>query len=109
MPLTQKERNRYRRWLLIAWIVAFTALTVYAINTNHELGQQGKEAHDALCVFKGNLAARASDGEAYIRDVKAGRRPIIPGFTIAELARSVASQRAAVNSLRTLVCPKEAP
>lgn len=95
--------------VVLAWMVVFTVAVGYSVYTNHELGQQGKEAHDALCVFKGNLAARAKDGEDYIADVKAGRRPILTGFTIAELERSVASQRAAVNSLRTLDCPKEKP
>jgi hypothetical protein len=110
MPLTRLLRGKVKQGhLLLAWIALFTCATAYSVYSNRQLGRQGEEAHDALCVFKGNLDARAKIGEDYVADVKAGRRPVLTGFTVAELERSAASQRAAVNSLRTLDCLKEAP
>jgi hypothetical protein len=132
MPLTRLLERLSERFprvrvkqghLLLAWIALFTLAGAVGfavvldlvqenkrlISENRQLGQQGKEAHDSLCVFRLELNERVTRTEDYIADVKAKRRKIIEGFTVAELERTLTSQKAAVNSLRTLDCPKEKP
>lgn len=76
------------------------------IARNHVLAVQGKQAHDALCVFRADLRGRADASEQFMRahpDVLARL-----GISPADMARSIASQRATIRSLSILNC-KETP
>lgn len=106
MPLTHR--------FLVAWIILFTGLTAFtigqnrnAINQNRQLAKQGRDAHDALCVFKRDLELRVASTEALLEEHK-GEATIfaIPRSVIRS---SLANQQRAVDSLRTLDCQKEEP
>ncbi len=62
------------------------------------------ESHSALCAFKNDLTRRHDDGERYVEDVKSGKRELIPGITIADLERSLASQESTLEALVPLHC-----
>jgi len=79
---------------------------VLQIHRNRQLGQQGQEAHDALCVFKADLEARYGSGLEFVRSHPAG----IPGVPVTVLRSSLNNQKATLESLATLDCvppPKE--
>lgn len=81
-----------------------TAAVQRLAEQNRIIVLQGKQAHDALCVFRADLDRRAVDGENFIADLVAGRRDPIPGITIADLQRSVAGQRSTLEALSNLDC-----
>lgn len=85
---------------MIAYAIVAAALLVGMIR----LESLADSTHDAFCDFKRDLERRAGTTEVYINDVKNGRREIIQGFTISELARSLANQRATLDSLSDLNC-----
>lgn len=89
-----------RRRLLVAWIVVFTILVAFAISQNRKLGEQGREAHDALCVFKGDIEQRAQASRDFLADNPDG----LPGIPASVIRTSLANQQKTVDSLRTLDC-----
>lgn len=96
MPLRRfSEKTRGR--LVTVWIVGFTLTTLWLV-------MGGREAHDALCAFRADLERRADDGQAYLDDVRAGKREPIPGFTLTDIQRSIDGQRATLRSLGDLDC-----
>lgn len=98
--------------LLVAWIVAFTALVAFAIGQNRQLGEQGEEAHNALCAFTTNLEKSVAGSRQYLEDVTPGKdkrikRERIAGITDADIQASIDRQQTTIDSLRTLECPTE--
>lgn len=76
--------------------------------TNQHLITDGKEAHDALCVYKGGLQDAVRKSEQFLdltvteRVAKYGEVGRIPDPV---LKSQLARQRKAVADLRTLTCP----
>lgn len=62
-----------------------------------------------LCTFKHDLEARSANTQAFINDLRSGRRHPIPGITISDLERSRDAQQSTLNSLSDLKCGKESP
>lgn len=60
--------------------------------------------HDTLCIVRTNLAGRLARAEEYNADVKSGKRPLLPGFSLRELEKDVAEQQATLKGLGTLQC-----
>jgi hypothetical protein len=100
-----------RGWLgnvshrLAAKTLIFLAL-LGALWWNQERGVRhlAEETHASLCAFKTDLQIRHDAGKDYVAAVESGERLIIPTFTLADLKRSLAGQRATLRSLSDLSC-----
>lgn len=62
--------------------------------------------HDSLCAFRNGLASDFYRTEAYIQDVQAGRRRIIPGISIADLQAAQKARKARLDDLSSLDCSR---
>lgn len=62
------------------------------------------DTHDALCAFRGDLAARVASSSQYAEDVRDGKRELIPGVTLAEIDADIAARKRTLRSLETLDC-----
>lgn len=102
MPL-RRLSDRTRDRLLLVWIVVFTGLTFYAIGSNRQVAEEGQEAHDALCVFRGDLERRYELGLQFVADNPNG----IPGLPRRTLDNSLAGQKRTIDALETLDCSDE--
>jgi hypothetical protein len=69
-----------------------------------QLTLEGQQAHDSLCTLRVDLQRRADDSAKFLADIKAKRRPPIPGITVVDLQRLVNGQRATLDSLQGLKC-----
>lgn len=69
-----------------------------------EIEALGKSTHDTLCIVRTNLAGRLARAEEYNADVRSGKRPLLPGFALAELEKDVADQQATLKGLGGLRC-----
>ncbi len=61
--------NPLSKWLkigLITWIVVFSILVSWAIRSNRQLAQQGRQARDAICVLRIDLQSRIKTSEERI-------------------------------------------
>lgn len=85
-------------------VIAYAVLSVALLIGAYRLETTTNETHSALCTFKADLARRYIDGQAYVDDVVNGERELLPGFTLADLNRSLANQRATLDSLSALSC-----
>lgn len=104
--------------VLIALIlVAAVAIAVLSWNVwqNHKALDQAHanqrevralavSTRDTFCVVRTNLAGRLARAEEYNADVKSGKRPLLPGFSLRELEKDVAEQQATLTSLGGLRC-----
>lgn len=88
----------------VAFVAVLAALT-FAIVQNRHLARDGREAHDALCVFKADLEQRADDSQAFIDHPPATiiGIPVTPEL-IAGAQSQVNNQRATLASLKGLDC-----
>lgn len=86
---------------LTVWAAVFTAVVALAVWQNRMLGEQGREAHDTLCVFKLDLVQRATASQTLL-DENTG--PLIFGIPRTVIETSLANQKKTVDSLRTLEC-----
>lgn len=93
MPLRQK--------VLTGWVVVFTALTFYGLRENRHLGVQGREAHDAICTFRADLARRIDETRDFLKAHPDG----LAGISAADLERSIAGQESTLRSLTIRNCP----
>lgn len=88
--------------------VSFIAVAVWQANAQASdrahLVTVATQTHDALCAFKIDLRGRYRDGLQFEQDVKAGRRPPIPGITDADFVRSLVAQKSTLDSLENLKC-----
>lgn len=99
--MTASERKIKESFIMLTLVfVIVLAGFVYQIHKNSELGQEGREAHDALCVFKADLQARYGNSLAFIRSHPAG----IPGVPVTVLRDSLNSKKATLESLEGLDC-----
>lgn len=73
-------------------------------NQDRGLKAVATQTHDALCAFKTDLERRSRATEEFIDDVKHGRRPPIQGVSLADLRRSLDTQRSTLQALKTLDC-----
>lgn len=105
--MTASERKIRESFIALTLVfVVVLAGFVFQLRKNNELGNQGREAHDALCVFKADLQARYGSSLAFIRSHPAG----IPGIPVTVLRDSLNSKKATLESLEGLDCippPKE--
>lgn len=95
---------RWRYWALVATFVAVLAALVVVIHGNRVTAAKGKQAHDALCVFKADLARRAVAGRAFLNEHPEG----IAGIPAATLRTSIANQQSTLDALSDLDCPTPA-
>lgn len=91
--------------LLTAVFFLTLAGLVVQIVANRHLAQEGKEAHDALCVFKADLQRRYGLGLEFLRTHPAG----IPGIPAEVFTSSLANQKATLDSLDRLDCMPPPP
>lgn len=100
--------------LILAAAVAF-AILGWNVWQNHkaldeahsnrrEVRALAVSTRDTLCIVRTNLAGRLARAEEYNADVKSGKRPLLPGFSLRELEKDVADQQATLKGLGTLVC-----
>lgn len=69
-----------------------------------EIRALAASTHETLCIVRTNLAGRLARAEEYNADVKSGKRPLLPGFSLRELEKDVAEQQATLKGLGTLRC-----
>jgi len=95
-------------WLAVAAcllaILFFGGALLLRIHDQERIDRVATTTHDALCSFKSDLQVRADDLEVYIAELEHGQRRFIPGFTLADLKRSLSNQRMTLSSLTALKC-----
>lgn len=88
-------------------VTSFIVLAVlgWAIQGNRALAADGKEAHDALCVFKADLARRAAESLDFIDHPPKTiiGIPVTPEV-IAQAQAQLANQQSTLASLSELDC-----
>lgn len=115
-----------RRWEVVAAFVAVTAsfvvglvwLTHVSDRTKRlakqnaatliivtRLAKDGKDGHDALCVFVSDLERRLAQGRAFLKDHPQG----IPGIPAAAIQQGLVNQQKTLDSLEGLSCPHAEP
>jgi hypothetical protein len=89
------------RWRLLAlWIVIFTIVAFWGIRTNRDLGRDGRQAHDAICVLKDDFKRRIADSERFLNEHPNG----IPGITAQAISESLEGLRRTLQSLGAVRC-----
>jgi hypothetical protein len=83
-------------------IAAVLMFMVFQIRDNRSRATEGQEAHDALCVFKADLARRAADGRRLLDDN--ADLKLIFGIPRTVIEQSVTAQESTLDSLRILDC-----
>ncbi len=83
------------------WAVTavFTGLNFF---DNRGLALAGKEAHDALCVFRNDLEERIGRTRAYLARHPEGFPAL--GITAGELANQLMNQQKTIDALKQLKC-----
>lgn len=66
---------------------------------------QGRQAQQALCVFKHDLEQRVDQSKEFLRLHPNG----IPGISASVIQNGIVNQQRTVTSLAVLSCPKETP
>lgn len=87
----------------IGYIILAVAI-VLGLGGQYRLGQQGAEAHDALCGQRLNIAQEVAFSEKYLADLRSGKRKPIPGITIADIQTALRRQRATLAAYEPLDC-----
>lgn len=96
--------HRWRWRMLLAWIVLFTATTMYLVNGLD--GQQARTRHLArstnasLCTFRHDLEARIASAYEFLSHQPNGAF----GFTRAQLLTNIHGQQRTVEALANLHC-----
>lgn len=85
-------------------LILFGSSIILRFHDQRHIDKIALSTHDTLCVFKHDLQRRADDTQVYIIELQHGARQPIPGITIADLRRSLAAQRATIDSLSNLDC-----
>lgn len=104
-PERRKDRNRYARWAFVAWAIGVSVVVIWTAKESRARLAEGRQAHDALCVFKLDLQRRAADLAAFLQEHPAG----IAGIPRATLTTSLANQVSTIRSLDRLRCPDVKP
>ena len=99
IPIHERRIKESFIALTIVFVMVLVGF-VFQIHKNRELAGEGREAHDALCVFKSDLQARYGNGLEFVRTHPAG----IPGIPITVLRNSLNNQKATLESLEALDC-----
>lgn len=75
------------------------------IAVNRQLAKDGKEAHDSLCVYKGDLEARAAESQRFLDNPPKTiiGIPVTPEV-IARVKSDLAGRQRAIDSLKDLDC-----
>ena len=94
-----------RRRLLVQILIFAAIVGGLWYNQHRGLAAVATETRDALCTFRADIQRRYDDGTAFVEDIKAGKRPPFPGFTIQELEQSLENQARTLDALSTLNCP----
>lgn len=85
------------------WTIHFALLLVLIVGGIYA-HHQNTRSERALCSFKDDLRQRRDAGQAYLADLKSGKRVPIPGITQADIQRSIDAQTSTLNSLSGLGC-----
>ena len=88
--------------LVLIAVVAVTLAGYYRADA--KVSEVATEAHASLCAFKLDLERRNAEGEKFVKAIREGQRPPIPGLTLAELERSLDHQKRTLDSLEDLDC-----
>lgn len=89
-------------------IGAVVVAVVLRVQDQNRFEQLARETHESLCALKTDVKHRASNTQRFLDEIRRGDRPQIPGISIADLERSLASQRATLLALVTLKCTEGA-
>lgn len=100
-------------FLFVAVVVGAVLLRIQAnrishlANDNARLVHDGLQAHEALCVFKADLAIRLDAAMKFVRDHPHG----LVGIPVSVMEQSIRGERATLGSLSLLDCttPKGQP
>ncbi len=88
------------------WLVAMSAGVIWTAHENRQRTAEGRQAHQALCVFKADLQRRAEAAAAFLQAHPDG----IAGIPVATLQTSLVNQVSTIRSLDRLRCdPPPAP
>lgn len=102
-------------FVLVAVAAVVFAILGWNVWQNHKALDQSRanqreiralaaSTRDTLCIVRTNLAGRLARAEEYNADVRSGKRPLLPGYTLAELEKDVAEQQATLKGLGGLRC-----
>lgn len=95
------------RWLIAATCVVCAVIFLTSLIGTTErarVDEVANETHTALCALKSDIRRRWLAGEQYRKRVERGDVPLVAGLTMADLERSLAGQRATLDSLAQLDC-----
>lgn len=93
-------------WIVVGLATGVLVLLVSVILSNRELARDGREAHDALCVFKADLIEGRDRTQSYL-DAQPKADPVIVfGLEIPRdtLISNVSTQTSRIESLNKLEC-----
>lgn len=96
----REHPNPVAFWGVTLAFVGVLAALSFAIVSNRHLARDGREAHDALCIFKNDLQQRAIDSATFLAAHPGG----FAGIDAATIQNSIKNQLATVDSLSLLDC-----
>lgn len=90
-------------WSFAAVVLfSFTVLTLFGwqVNTTRHLAQDGRQAHDSLCVLKFDIGQRIKDSTTFLEEHPQG----LAGIPAATIRTSIRNQQATFDALAALEC-----
>jgi len=96
----RRQRTRIGVRLAIGWMIAVSVVVIYTAQQNRERTQEGRNAHAALCVFKGSVARAVQQTEDFLQHNPNG----LPGIPASVLRQSLTQQETTLRALDVLRC-----
>lgn len=107
--------KRENAMLIVAACVSLLAIVAIVVavglraQDQNRIDELARSTNDALCDFKHNIENRVAITQQFYDDIRAGRRPPVPGISDSDLQRSIDTQRSALVSLSDLDCKEASP
>lgn len=106
-PERRADRTRWLRAAFTVWAILLSTIVIWTAQQSRHRAAEGRQAHDALCVFKQDLQRRAAAGAAFLQQHPNGLPAA--GITRAVLTASLAGQVSTIRSLDRLRCDPSTP
>jgi hypothetical protein len=95
----------YRDVAVFAVAVLVVLFLVRAEIRQSRILREGGEAHNYLCYQKTvTIPQRVATAKAYIEDLRVGKRPPLPGITIADIQLGIDRDEAVLRALTRVNC-----
>jgi hypothetical protein len=98
--LLRGERVPLSFAIITALCVAVLGVQGCAITQNRERAREGRQAHDAICALKGDLARRIEASQDFLAKHPKG----IDGISATDISISIANQQLTLDALSPVRC-----